>query len=235
MNLVAAVRFPFQDPRWISKTLTATLLLFIPVIGWLALMGYGLRVVRRVTSGNTSQMPEWKDFGRDFNTGIPVLFGSLIYAAPLLIFACMGLVVDSLGGSEALTILVCCITVPLFVYIVLVTPLVYSAIAQYTFTHDFADFFNFAERIRDTNAHLDKAMHLILASILIWLGFALPLTIAGILIALLFTSPLIAFCGLLLLGLPITYLFAILTIAGYHLVGQWALVIGAHRFVRRRA
>lgn len=232
MNFPAALQYPFRDKNWPSKILTATLLMFVPIFGWLALMGYGLRIAHRVAEGDRN-LPEWRDFGQDFNNGLMVFIGTLIYAIPILIFGCLAAVVRSIGGGEAALLVSCCVGALLFVYMVIMTPLVYSAIAHYSFATNFSEFYDIPERIQETTSHFEQALLLLMMSVILWFLIALPIALVSFSISLLFSDALIGLVCLIVALLPSAFAFVILTIIGFNLAGQWGRVIGVNRFANR--
>lgn len=228
MNLGDAFRYPFSDDGWLGKLTIATILLFIPIVGWLIIMGYGLRVIRRVINGN-DQLPEWVNFSRDFNNGLMVFLGLMIYGIPIFIFLCMTLVLYELLGAELSIILSCCGSFLLFIYSIIIAPVTYSAVAQYSISRDFADFLDFSGHIQDATSYASEMISLILMSILVWILMGIPTGLAFSVLFLLFNSPLLAvFCLILFVAIgPFT--LAITSLIGCHVAGQWGRVIGAHR------
>ncbi len=229
MSLVRAFQYTFDDSKWIGKLATATVLLFIPVAGWFILMGYGLRLIRRVANSRKT-LPDWRNYTQDLTNGFMLFLGGLIYAAPILLFSCMTGVVWSLGGSEVATLFLCCISLTLLLYIVIMTPLFYSAIAQFAATGDFADFLNIPDRINDTTAHTDKVLPLLVNMAFVSLLGGVPVVLAGVSIGLLFSSPLLGLLCIVVLTLPATFALVLATVLSFHLIGQWGHIIGARRY-----
>lgn len=46
VDIGRAITYVFQDPQWLKKVLIGGLLSLIPIIGWLIIGGYWLRVIR---------------------------------------------------------------------------------------------------------------------------------------------------------------------------------------------
>lgn len=228
MNILEALQYLFADQQWKNKLGIATILMYIPIIGWLALLGYGIRIARRVANDDR-RLPDWRDFGRDANTGIMVAFGSTVYAAPVFIFLCMTVFVSGLGGNEVTLILSCCLGTMLFVYGVVIAPLSQAALAQYAHHNDVSEFFNLPARIQDATAHSDQAVNLAIQSAGLALLMAVPLGLGMLTLTLLFAQPLLGFCCLLIFLLPAPAALAILFMANFYLVGQWGKIIGARR------
>ena len=232
MRFADALRYPFDDPKWVNKLITATLFLFIPIVGWMILMGYGIRIIRQV-SHNRKGLPEWRNVGNDFNTGLLLTVGGLIYGAPILVFAFMGIVVQSLGGGEVTLIFSCCVGVLLLAYLIITTPMFYTAVANFAASNDFSDFFRFPDHINDVTEHSNQAFMLIVLSIVLWLLLAIPLVLGGVLISLLLSNPVLGFVCLMVYFIPAVIDFMVVMFAGFHLTGQWASVIGAKQRPKR--
>ncbi|MCX2726220.1 DUF4013 domain-containing protein [Thermomicrobium sp. 4228-Ro] len=82
MDIGRAFSYVFQDPQWLKKLLIALVMLIIPIIGWLILFGYILRIVRGVASGSDVPLPEWDDFGRDLALGFKGAVTSFVWSLP---------------------------------------------------------------------------------------------------------------------------------------------------------
>ncbi|MCC6703300.1 MAG: DUF4013 domain-containing protein [Thermomicrobiales bacterium] len=85
MNIGQAFSFTFQDPAWIRKILILAVLFFIPIIGWLIIGGYLLRLLRNVINGDPQPLPEWDDWGGDIAGGLKALVVGFIWGIPLWI------------------------------------------------------------------------------------------------------------------------------------------------------
>lgn len=96
-----ALRFFFEDPRWVSKLVMGgvfTLLSFV-VVGAFFVAGYAVRVLRRTAAGEEHPLPEWDDLGGLFMDGVRVIVIYLGYTVPLaLLLTILGL---AAGGAAA--------------------------------------------------------------------------------------------------------------------------------------
>lgn len=225
MDLLAALRYPFSDKQWLGKTTTAMFLLFIPLVGWAILAGYGLRIARIVAKGER-RLPLWIRMGRDFSNGLLLSVGMLVYMMPLLLILCMWVVVSWIGGTEIAWIMTCCLGFLVFIYLMVITPLLYSAVAQFAGSYDLTEFFNLSARIQDTTAYAEQAVALVMISIIMWFLMALPLALQFGLLALLFSNPLLGCICLVVIAFPAQYALAILILAGFHITGQWGRLLG---------
>lgn len=115
MDLGLAFSFPFQDKEWIRKVLIGAVLLFIPVIGWIAVFGWGLEVTRRVIRASEETLPDWTEFADLFVLGIKGFVIGLVYSIPVILLTVpvsfLGWFDSNLGGVIAiLTICTSCIS-----------------------------------------------------------------------------------------------------------------------------
>ena len=119
LNVIEALVFPFQDRNWINKLLITLVLVFIPILGWLIIGGYSVRVVRRVLN-DESGMPEYDDWGGDIARGLGVLIGALIYSIPSMILSGISAQMGGFGPT-------CMLGMAQFLYNLFMTPLMMSA------------------------------------------------------------------------------------------------------------
>jgi hypothetical protein len=99
VDLGRAITYVFQDSQWVKKVVIGGLLFFIPIIGWLIIGGYWLRVIRQVAQGSDVPLPEWDDFGGDLVRGLKGLVVSTVWSLPVIVLTgCVGLL-SAVGGS----------------------------------------------------------------------------------------------------------------------------------------
>jgi hypothetical protein len=85
MEVGRAVSFIFQDPRWVTKVLICGLLFLVPIIGWLLIGGYMLRLIHNVIIGDPVPLPEWNNWGGDLAGGLKAFVVYFIWGIPLWI------------------------------------------------------------------------------------------------------------------------------------------------------
>jgi hypothetical protein len=98
MDIGKSFSFPFEDERWLSKSVIGAIVAAVPIVNF-AWLGYLVDVVRNVMAGNPKPLPEWSDFGEKWVRGLLLTFASMIYAIPVLVLACIPLTM--LGGLSA--------------------------------------------------------------------------------------------------------------------------------------
>ena len=224
MNILDALKYPFIDRQWFSKLLTATLLAFIPVVGWLILWGYGIRIIRNI-SRQRNHLPSWQRFGQDFATGLYVSIGGFIYSLPIVVFLLMTMLVGWIGGDEILLLMGCFTTLLLGGYTMISTPLLYSALAWYAHSGDFVDFFNVTDRVRDLNENLGEVLGLWFNALLITLLLMIPIGSLLVIGYLLILAPLAGLLIFIILIFPIMFMFSAFSMSMFHLIGQWGQLV----------
>jgi len=85
MEVGRAVSFIFQDPRWITKVLICGVLFLIPIIGWLLIGGYTLRLIHNVIIGDAQPLPDWNNWGGDLAGGLKAFVVYFLWGIPLWI------------------------------------------------------------------------------------------------------------------------------------------------------
>jgi len=63
MNVGRAFGFVFLDPRWFGKLSLAAALLLVPIVGWLLVFGYWMRLTRGVVARRDVPLPSWDGWG----------------------------------------------------------------------------------------------------------------------------------------------------------------------------
>jgi hypothetical protein len=100
MNIGEAFRFATEDKKWIEKIAVAAVLIFT-VIGWLAVIGWMLELVRRVVRGEAEVLPPWTNLGKYFVDGLMVVVIGFVWMLPIIILnACLGGLAGLLSGSQ---------------------------------------------------------------------------------------------------------------------------------------
>ena len=84
MNFTKAFTYIFDDQRWLEKLVIPLLVTLIPVIGWMVVAGYLMRVTRNVAENQAEPLPEL-EFGADLGRGFKVFVANLVYAIPIII------------------------------------------------------------------------------------------------------------------------------------------------------
>jgi Protein of unknown function (DUF4013) len=94
-NLKKFFTYPFEDEKWQNKLLIVGGLMLagfiIPIIPYMALGGYMMRIIKKVVEGDGKpSLPEWDDWGELMLNGLKLLLQSFIFALPLIILWFVG-------------------------------------------------------------------------------------------------------------------------------------------------
>ena len=98
MDIGKAFSYVFEDEQWISKVLLGGVILLIPIVGWIAVSGYMVKVAQNVAQGNPRPLPQWGEFGDHFMRGLYAFVIGLVYLIP--VFVLEGLFFCVTGGLE---------------------------------------------------------------------------------------------------------------------------------------
>ncbi len=152
MEFGKAFTFAFEDKDWIKKLGIAGLLLIIPIIGWLAVAGWGIELTKRVIARDPNPLPEWSNFGDLLMKGLMVWVIGFVYALPIiLISGCQQGVVLALQNQDddtlatAVTALSFCFSCVTFIYSIFLGFTLPAAYGKYAFTGQLGSAFRFGE------------------------------------------------------------------------------------------
>jgi len=86
MKIGKAISFIFDDPDWWKKLLIGSVILLIPIIGWLVLIGWRLEIIKRVAQEHHEPLPSFDDFGDHLARGFNSFLVQIVYKSPLILF-----------------------------------------------------------------------------------------------------------------------------------------------------
>lgn len=215
-DLSRAVRAPFQDSEWLTKSLLAIawtlLIVTIP-----ALVGAQVAYIRSVAQGD-EKLPAWSDFGGKWLDGLMVSIAAFLYFLPVVALGAFALVPvvsvavndgDAGGAAAALASGgICLMGVAGIVYAALMSVFFSAAMTHYAMRSEFGAFFDFGGilgHVRDRSGYFVAWVYVILVSMVVS-------TISSVLTG--------ATGGLGGLVMPaVSYLGAMVSA---HVLGQWA-------------
>jgi len=100
MNIGEALRFTTEDKKAVEKIAIAAVLIFT-VIGWLAVVGWMLELLRRVVRGEAEVLPPWTNLGKYFVDGLIVCVIGFIWTLPIIVLSvCLGGLTGVLSGLQ---------------------------------------------------------------------------------------------------------------------------------------
>lgn len=102
MDVGRAFRYVFRDPRWPATMAVAALLLVVPVLGWILLSGYGLRIVRSVVAGTDVPLPAWTEWGGLVADGLKAMLVVAFSLLPTAVALLPRFVVEGENGTALL-------------------------------------------------------------------------------------------------------------------------------------
>lgn len=154
MDVGKSFTYMFEDKEWISKIAIGGLILLIPIVGWLIVFGYVLRVIRNVYDGTMPVLPEWNEIGDMLVKGFMAFLGVLVWSIPVIILACcMALAAIVFGsaaegnGSEAAAamggLLTTCLSCLIIIVSIAISLFVYAPITNFALTNQINTFWDF--------------------------------------------------------------------------------------------
>ena len=152
MEFGKSFTYVFEDDDWIVKILLAAVIAFIPIIGMLAVAGWGVEITKRAIHKDPEQLPGWGDFVNYLIKGLVVILIGFVYMLPvLLVQACSNgtFLLGQESGEEGLILLgnivMACFGCLSFIYAILVFFLIAAAIGRYADTGEIGSAFQFGK------------------------------------------------------------------------------------------
>ncbi len=91
----------FRSDGWFIKFLAIVGLIFVPIIGWFAIMGYFLRIAKRWLNEEYEGLPGFSEFGTLIASGFFLFIVIIVYGLPQFLFAfipCLGNLLSTAYG-----------------------------------------------------------------------------------------------------------------------------------------
>ena len=177
MDFVQAFTFPFQDQDWIKKLAITGLISLIPIVGWIAVLGWSLEVTRRVIRSEVPVLPDWSNFGGNFSLGIKGTVISVLLSIPLIVLylpvGVLPLIFDENEVATVLTIVSICTGCLALLYSLVVMFTLPAAFGQLAATDSLAEAFKVGRLLSLIRAA--PAAHLIVILGLLVSGIISPL------------------------------------------------------------
>src|SRR5215211_5059965 len=179
MNVSRAFFYPFDDRDWFNKlaitaVITLLSLVFTPLLigflGWAALLGYMVELVRNVRTGAKYPLPLWNDINRHVSAGFNVLAAAVVYGLPTFVLGCVSTILGqnlSSGpiGSTLVLALSCCLFPILLIYNLVVLPMFALGLGRYVEDPRMNVFFEFSYLFETLRQHLDRVLQWWLAAV----------------------------------------------------------------------
>lgn len=227
MDVGRAIKFVFEDERWVSKILLGAVISLVPFFGAIVLMGYAIAVLRNVKRGSPRPLPDWDRIGKYFGDGLLYFVALLIYSLPLLILICpiallwilpaiaedqqeLTRVLTGIAGVATAGLGCLALLYALFLWVL--SPVLQ---VRYADAGDLAACLRFGEVFRFLFAHIGK---IVIAQLLVWLAGLVVTTTLGVLIG---AFGLVPVCG---------WLVAALLSFAYLPIGVWLTVFAGYLY-----
>lgn len=169
LRIKNALLYFFRSDRWFTKLLALYGLLFVPIIGWMAIAGYYIRITKRWIDEEYEGLPDFSDFSALIIGGLMLFIISILYSLPQAVIAfipCFGNILSTLYS----------------LILMIVFPYLISQIAsEGTLSNSLLDFKTIRRFIEENIVNL---LVYLLVNIIIWLGITVilsPFIVAGVL------------------------------------------------------
>jgi hypothetical protein len=195
-NIGEAFSFPFKDPDWVSKFLIGAIftVLSMVFIGIPVLYGYYIELMQRVRRNEQYPLPEWREVGVKFITGIKYLIVLFVYYLPLMfillpvifLMIVAGVTASHIAGalsSAALLMMIFVIIIPYSLFIAWLTPIIS---VKYAERENMGDALNIGSILKLFKHHWQDALLAAVITFVVKLLSALG--IIFLLVGVLFTS-----------------------------------------------
>ena len=96
-----SIGWPTKDPQWISKIVVQSLIYIIPIVGWIALLGWMLAALDNLRSGRT-ELPGagFAHLGRGVTLFLVFLVYGIVIAVACLVLVFLGFVLVAAGSNN---------------------------------------------------------------------------------------------------------------------------------------
>lgn len=206
MDFVRAFTFSFEDRKWLEKLLTTAVIvfvtllltpLFVGLLGWAALLGYQVELVRNWRAENPLPLPAWNNFSKMLNQGLYPLVALLIYQFPnLVISGTLMIINQSIGGNylgSATSFIFCSCMLPIqLIYNAITLPMFALAMGRFVDDPRLGVFFEIGYLLVTLRDHFGLALLYVIFLVIVYIGIG----IMGII-------PLVGWVAIMALAVPV--------------------------------
>ncbi|HDQ71729.1 MAG TPA: DUF4013 domain-containing protein [Chloroflexi bacterium] len=188
MDIGRAFGVLFEDKDWVMKLVLGSVLMLIPIFGQLALLGYGIAIIRNVIADDPNPLPAWENIGDYFVDGLKLALVNLIYAVPLILVGCLffgvgilpalggdsdELMVVLMGMTSIVTLCLTCVVILYALFLGLLSPVLHIFYAE---SGDIGACLRFGEVFRYLSNHIGP---IIVSLLVVWAinAFILPIVL----------------------------------------------------------
>jgi hypothetical protein len=152
MEFGKSFTYIFEDSDWIMKILLAAVIALIPIVGPLAVAGWGVEITKRAIHEDPEQLPGWSDFVNYLIKGLVLILIGFVYMLPLILVQACSNGIFFFGqesGEDGLMLLgnivMACFGCLSFIYAILAGFLIAAAMGKYADTGEIGAAFRFGE------------------------------------------------------------------------------------------
>jgi hypothetical protein len=221
MDITRAFSYIFDDDEWAGKVALAlvwTLVASIPLIGlfgFAILAGYVVELLKNMRRRAEKPLPTWDNLGEKLADGANVLIAWIVYNLGNGILACgLVLILPAFGlaesgqstttGDAATVAILCCLTILLFAYNLIIWPLLAIGLVYYAESGQITSFFQTGRLLATVNRNMGATVQ--------WIIFTI---FASLVLGVLNVIPCIGWAASLALTVPVQG----------HLLGQFARML----------
>ncbi len=99
MDLGRGLTFATHDAEWLKKVAIGTLISFVPILNFAA-TGYSMDVLRNVSQGRETPLPEWNNLGEQFVRGLLGTIVQFLWSMPIMILGCPLFFIATLTAAQ---------------------------------------------------------------------------------------------------------------------------------------
>jgi hypothetical protein len=206
MEFGKSFAYIFEEDDWIVKILLAAVIAFIPIIGPLAVAGWGVEITKRAIRKDPEQLPDWGDFLNYLIKGLVVILIGFVYMLPVILVQVCGNSIFFFGqesGEDGLmiigNILMACFGCLSLIYAIFVVFFIAAAIGRFADTGEVGSAFQFGKVFATVKAAPAAYLMVLLGS---------------------FLTGMIAFVGLIACIVGVFFTIAYANAINAHLMGQ---------------
>ncbi|MBK8020218.1 MAG: DUF4013 domain-containing protein [Chloroflexi bacterium] len=185
MDIVRAFTFPFEDRAWVEKLLITLVIsaitiilspLFVGLLGWAALLGYQVDLVRNWRQERPNPLPAWNNFSRLLSQGFYPLVAILLYTVPnLIISGTIMIFGQNLGagwvGSTLTLFFSCCMFPILLLYNLISLPMFALALGRFVDEPRLGVFFEIGHLLVTLRDHLSTTIMFLVGLLIVGFVF----------------------------------------------------------------
>ncbi len=152
MEFGKSFTYVFEDKDWVVKILLAAVIAFIPIVGALAVAGWGVEITKRAIHKDPEALPGWGDFVNYLIKGLVFILIGFVYMLPVILVQICSSGTVFLGqetGEDGIMLIanfvLACFGCLSFIYAVLVFFLIAAAVGRYADTGEIGSAFQFGK------------------------------------------------------------------------------------------